>query len=93
MVLRNTSASPCQLSGYPALQMVDGSGSAVPTMTVDGGHYGFTSQAPAPVTLAAGQAGSLWPSGTEGRAQKGGVSRLSEAGQHFFDRGSSFCCN
>jgi hypothetical protein len=71
VVLRNTSASPCQLSGYPALQMVDGSGSAVPTMTVDGGHYGFTSQAPAPVTLAAGQAGSFnigysdVPTGTE----------------------------
>jgi len=59
VVLRNTSASTCRMSGYPALQMVDGSGGALPTVTVDGGHYSFTSQVPASVTLAAGQAGSF----------------------------------
>jgi hypothetical protein len=59
VVLRNTSASTCRTSGYPALQMVDGSGGALPTITVDGGHYSFTSQVPASVTLAAGQAGSF----------------------------------
>jgi hypothetical protein len=71
VVLRNTSASTCRMSGYPTLQMVDGSGGALPTISVDGGHYSFTSQVPASVTLAAGQAGSFnigysdVPTGTE----------------------------
>jgi len=88
VVLRNTSASPCQLSGYPVLQMVDGSGSALPTMTVDGGHYSFTSQAPAPVTLATGQAGSFnigysdVPTGTETSCPTSAALQITPPGGH-----------
>ena len=69
--LHNTSGTPCPLDGYPGAQLVDASGTELPTHVVSGGSFQFTSFAPAPVTLAAGAtayfnlAYSDVPTGTE----------------------------
>ncbi len=55
VALRNSSEAACGLSGYPGLQLVSGSGSALPTNVVRGGAYGFTNMAPAPTMLQPGQ--------------------------------------
>ena len=71
VALRNSSTTTCVLEGYPALQMVDATGADLPTTTVDGGHYSFTSSVPSVVTIAPGQSGSFAigysdvPSGSE----------------------------
>ncbi len=68
---RNTTATPCPMKGYPGAQLVDSSGTELPTHVVSGGSYQFTDFAPAAVTLAAGAtayfnlAYSDVPSGTE----------------------------
>jgi Protein of unknown function (DUF4232) len=69
--LRNTSTAPCPMEGYPGAQLVDASGTELPTHVVSGGNLAFTSFAPSPVTLAAGAtayfnlAYSDVPTGTE----------------------------
>ena len=71
VALRNTSATNCVLAGYPMLQMVDATGAALATKTVDKGSYSFTSQPSSPVTIPPGQSGSFnigysdVPTGTE----------------------------
>jgi Protein of unknown function (DUF4232) len=52
--LRNSSASPCPMDGYPSIQLLDASGTELPTHVVSGGNYQFTDFAPAPVQLAPG---------------------------------------
>lgn len=37
--LQNTSSSPCTLSGYPSLQLVDGAGKPLATHVIDGSDY------------------------------------------------------
>jgi hypothetical protein len=59
VALRNNSSRTCVLAGYPALQMVDAQGSAVPTKTVNGGSYAFTKWAQTVVSIAPGQSGSF----------------------------------
>lgn len=56
VVLRNTSTTPCGLSGYPGLQLVSASGAVLPTVVVRGGTYSFTAMAPAATTLQPGKA-------------------------------------
>ena len=52
--LRNSSTSPCPMDGYPSAQLLDASGTELPTHVVSGGNYQFTNFAPAPVLLAPG---------------------------------------
>jgi hypothetical protein len=53
--LRNTAAQTCSLDGYPALQLLDASGGAVPThVTGVTLAYVFSNLSPAVVTLAPG---------------------------------------
>ncbi len=52
--LHNTSAAACPMEGYPGAQLVDASGTQLPTHVVSGGNLSFTNFAPAPVTLEAG---------------------------------------
>jgi hypothetical protein len=69
--LRNTSTAPCPMEGYPGAQLLDASGTELPTHVVSGGNLAFTNFAPSPVTLAAGAnayfnlAYSDVPTGTE----------------------------
>jgi len=52
--LRNASAAPCALLGYPGAQLNDSSGAALPTEVVRGGSYSFTNFAPTAITIAPG---------------------------------------
>ncbi|HLN41163.1 MAG TPA: DUF4232 domain-containing protein [Acidimicrobiales bacterium] len=52
--LHNTSTSPCPSDGYPSVQLLDASGTELPTHVVSGGNYQFTNFAPSPVQLAPG---------------------------------------
>ncbi len=52
--LHNTSASPCTMEGYPGAQLLDATGTELPTHVVSGGSLQFTNFAPAPVVLAPG---------------------------------------
>jgi len=69
--LRNSSTSPCPMDGYPSAQLLDSSGTELPTHVVSGGSLQFTNFTPAPVQLAPGAnayfnlAYSDVPSGTE----------------------------
>ena len=53
--LKSTSATPCVLSGYPGLQLLDSAGASLPTQVVRKGGYSFTSMVPTTVTLSNGQ--------------------------------------
>jgi hypothetical protein len=55
VALKSTSATPCVLSGYPGLQLLDSAGASLPTQVVRKGGYSFTSMAPTTVTLSNGQ--------------------------------------
>ncbi len=69
--LRNTSTVSCPMDGYPGAQLVDASGTQLPTHVVSGGNLAFTDFAPAPVVLGAGASAyfnlaySDVPTGTE----------------------------
>jgi hypothetical protein len=69
--LRNSSTSPCPMDGYPSAQLLDSSGTELPTHVVSGGNLQFTNFAPAALQLAPGAtayfnlAYSDVPSGTE----------------------------
>ncbi len=52
--LRNSSTSACPMDGYPSAQLLDASGTELPTHVVSGGNYQFTNFSPAPVQLAPG---------------------------------------
>jgi hypothetical protein len=52
--LRNTSTVSCPMDGYPGAQLVDASGTQLPTHVVSGGSLQFTDFAPADVVLGAG---------------------------------------
>ncbi len=54
--LKSTATTPCTLGGYPGLQLLDSSGSPLPTKVVRGGTYSFTSMTPTTVTVAPGGA-------------------------------------
>jgi hypothetical protein len=55
MALKSTSASPCVLSGYPGMQLLDSAGNSLPTNVVRKGNYSFTAIPPTTVTLTTGQ--------------------------------------
>ncbi len=55
MGLKSTAATPCVLGGYPGLQMLSSSGTALATLVVRKGTYSFTSMAPTTVALTTGQ--------------------------------------
>ncbi len=55
VAMRSTAATPCILGGYPGLQMLASGGGSLPTTVIRKGSYGFTSMAPATVTLSSGQ--------------------------------------
>lgn len=59
VALHNTSTSTCRLDGYPALQLLDGQGRAMPTKAVDGGTYDAPTYPPRPVTLPPGGVASF----------------------------------
>jgi hypothetical protein len=69
--LHNTSTQPCPMDGYAGVQLLDASGTELPTHVVSGGNLSFTNFAPSPVTLGAGAtayfnlAYSDVPTGTE----------------------------
>ena len=69
--MHNTTTAPCPMDGYPGAQLVNASGTELPTHVVSGGNFQFTDFAPAPVTLAPGAtayfnlAYSDVPTGTE----------------------------
>ncbi|HVA04509.1 MAG TPA: DUF4232 domain-containing protein [Acidimicrobiales bacterium] len=71
LALRNTSAAPCPMDGYPGAQLVDASGNELPTHVVSGGNFQFTDFAPGPITVAPGASAyfnvaySDVPTGTE----------------------------
>jgi len=52
--LHNTSGTSCPIDGYPGAQLLDASGTELPTHVVSGGNFQFSNFAPAPVVLAAG---------------------------------------
>lgn len=58
-VLRNSSASPCTLDGYPGLQMLDGKGHPLPTVVARGAAMGLPAVSPALVTLTPGGSASF----------------------------------
>jgi len=55
IALTSTASAPCILGGYPGLQLLGASGSALPTRVIRGGSYSFTAIAPTAVTLSPGQ--------------------------------------
>jgi hypothetical protein len=55
MALKSTSASPCVLSGYPGMQLLDSAGNSLPTNVVRKGNYSFTAVPPTTVNLTTGQ--------------------------------------
>jgi hypothetical protein len=55
VALKSTATAPCTLGGYPGLQLLNASGSRLPTTVVRKGNYGFTAMAPTTVSLTAGQ--------------------------------------
>jgi Protein of unknown function (DUF4232) len=55
VALKSTTASPCVMSGYPGMQLLDSSGNSLPTNVVRKGNYSFTAMAPTTVTLTTGQ--------------------------------------
>jgi Protein of unknown function (DUF4232) len=59
IVLRNVSAVPCHLYGFPGLQMLSASGAALPTTAYWGGSYLFPALRPHLVGLAPGQKASF----------------------------------
>lgn len=59
IVIRNTSASACQLDGYPGLTMLSAQGAALPTTVHRGGSFLFPAVAPRLVRLAAGRQASF----------------------------------
>jgi hypothetical protein len=69
--LHNTSTTSCPMEGYPGAQLLDASGTELPTHVVTGGNLQFTNFAPAAVVLASGAtayfnlAYSDVPTGTE----------------------------
>lgn len=52
--LKNSSATTCQLDGFPGAQLYGPGAVALPTDVVRAGTYGFTNFAPTPVDLAPG---------------------------------------
>ncbi len=58
-VLRNSSASPCTLNGYPGLQMLDGKRHPLPTVVVRGAAMGLPAVPPALVNLTPGGSASF----------------------------------
>jgi len=52
--LRNSSSSTCPMNGFPGGQLLDSSGTQLPTDVVRGGSYPFTSLPPSLVNLAPG---------------------------------------
>ncbi len=52
--LKNTSAGPCVLGGYPGLQLLSAAGSPLPTTVVRKGTYSFTAMPATTVTLPSG---------------------------------------
>lgn len=56
VALKSTATTPCTLGGYPGLQMLSSTGSALATTVVRKGSYSFTAMAPATVTVSPGQA-------------------------------------
>ncbi len=54
MGLRNITATPCTLSGYPGLLLLDAAGSALPTTVVRKGSFSFTAMSPTTVSLSPG---------------------------------------
>lgn len=59
IVLRNSSATPCTLDGYPGLQMLDAHGHSLPTVVERGAAMGLAAVPPALVTLAPGASASF----------------------------------
>jgi hypothetical protein len=55
VALKSTASAPCTLGGYPGMQMLSASGSALPTVVVRKGSYPFTAMAAATVTVGPGQ--------------------------------------
>jgi hypothetical protein len=55
VALKSTSPSPCVLSGYPGMQLLDAASNSLPTNVVRKGNYNFTAMAPTTVTLTTGQ--------------------------------------
>jgi hypothetical protein len=58
IALRNTATTSCTTGGYPGLQLLNGSGTAIPTTTVRGGPLSFEKITPATLTVPAG--GTVW---------------------------------
>jgi len=59
VVLRNVSAVPCHLYGFPGLQLLNASGVALPTVTHWGGSFLFPALSPHMVGLAPAQKASF----------------------------------
>ncbi len=59
IVFRNASASPCHLSGYPGLKMLNSRGGALPTTVARGGSFLFPAVTPHLVGIAPGQKASF----------------------------------
>lgn len=53
--LKSTATGSCSLGGFPGLQLLDASGTNLPTNVVRTGNYSFTAMAPTTVTLVPGQ--------------------------------------
>jgi hypothetical protein len=54
VALKNTTAKPCTLAGYPGLLLHGPTGAALPTNVVRKGSYSFTAMAPTTVTVSPG---------------------------------------
>lgn len=59
IVLRNVSAAPCRLSGFPGLKMLDAHGAALPTTVGRGGSFLFPAIAPRIIGITPGQKASF----------------------------------
>ena len=55
IALRNATATPCALEGYPGLALVDAAGNQLPSQVVPGGSLSFDDFPKAPVTIGPGQ--------------------------------------
>ncbi|MDE3086534.1 MAG: DUF4232 domain-containing protein [Acidobacteriota bacterium] len=55
IALRNATAAPCALEGYPGMALVDAAGNQLPSRVVPGGSLSFDDFGKAPVTIGPGQ--------------------------------------
>ena len=55
IALRNATAAPCALEGYPGMALVDAAGGQLPSQVVPGGSLSFDDFPKAPVTIGPGQ--------------------------------------